>query len=123
MNGARVVVLCLILCGLGGTATSAAVPGWPPTQCGREPAPPPVETATVERYNASVDRVTLYERQARAFDACVSKAAGAAQTAISDDARQRINAVQDTRVALQRRITANFATLGAALRNRPAGTR
>ena len=121
MNRAR-LVLCLILCGLGGTATSAA-PGWPPTQCGREPAPPPVETATVERYNTSVDRVTLYERQARAFDACMSKAAGAAQAAISDDARRRIDAVQDARVALQRRIAANFAALGAALRNRPPGPR
>ena len=107
---------------MNGTATSAA-PGWPPAQCGREPAPPTVQTGTVERYNTSVDRVTLYERQARAYDACVSKAAGAAQAAISDDARQRINAVQDARVALQRRIAANFATLGAALRNRPAGTR
>ena len=121
MNGAR-MVLALVLCVLGGTAASGA-PGWPPTQCGREPAPPSVETSTVERYNGSVDRVTLYERQARAYDACVSRTADTAQRAISNDAGQRIAAIQDVRVALQRRIAANFTALGTALRNRPPAAR
>ncbi len=115
------VVLAAILCGLGGSAASAAAgaAAWPPTQCGREPAAPQVDDSTVERYNASVDRVTLYEHQARTFDACVARAASTAQAAISDDARQRIDAIQAVNIGLQRRIAGNFTALGAALRNRP----
>ncbi len=114
MNKA-LLVLPAILCGLD----AHAAPAWPPTQCGREPAAPQIDESTVERYNASVDRVTLYGRQARAYDACVAKAASAAQAAISDEARRRMDAIQAVSLGLQRRIAGNFTALGAALRSRP----
>ena len=119
------LLLPAILCGVSGVAASAApnVATWPPTQCGREPVAPQVDDTTVERYNSSVDRVTLYERQARAFNTCVAKAANVEQTAISDDARNRIDAIQSVSIGLQRRIAANFNALSAALRRGPTRSR
>ncbi len=102
----------------GATARAASSSGaaWSAPQCGREPAAPGVDTSTVDRYNASVDRVTIYERQARAFNACVSKSASAQQTAISNDARARIDAIQAVRGDVQKRIATNFTSLTTALR-------
>ncbi len=120
------IVLPAIMCGLaacGATlpARAAAGPGagWNAAQCGREPAAPMVDTTTVDRYNASVDRVAAYERAARSYDACVSKAATAEQAAISNDARLRIDAIQAVSGGVQKRIAANFSALTGALR---AGT-
>jgi hypothetical protein len=90
--------------------------GWNAAQCGREPVAPTVDTTTVDRYNASVDRVTTYERAARSYNACVSKAATTEQTAISNDARLRIDAIQQVSGGVQKRIAANFTALTGALR-------
>jgi hypothetical protein len=102
-------------------AASPAIPAaegaaWNPSQCGREPVAPGVDTSTVDRYNASVDRVTLYEKAARTFNACVSKAATIQQTAISNEARTRIDAIQTVSGGVQKRIAGNFASLTTALR-------
>lgn len=137
------IVLPMLLCGLAGTGATAraateagrhashraapparaadapsAAPssGWS-APCGREPAAPVVDTKTVERYNASVDQVTLYEKAARAYNACVAKAATAEQTAISDQARSRIDAIQAVSGGVQKRIAANFNSLTTALRD------
>ncbi len=122
MGGIRIVLramMCgLAVCGATVPATAAAGPGsgWTAGQCGREPAAPAVDTATVDRYNASVDRVAAYGRAARSFDACVSRAAATEQTAISNEARTRIDAIQATSSAVQKRIAANFSALTATLR-------
>ncbi len=117
------IVLPAMMCGLvacGATAPALAAPGpgagWSATQCGREPAAPSVDTTTVDRYNASVDRVTAYERAARSYNGCVSKAATTEQTAISNDARVRIDAIQGVSGGVQKRIAANFSALTGALR-------
>lgn len=136
----RTPILCGIVCSLGvaaGTGPCAAAPthrhpppheaarpatpansgpAWNASQCGREPAPPAVDTSTVDRYNASVDRVTTYEKSARTYNACVSKAATLQQTAISNDARARIDAIQSISGGVQKRIAGNFTTLTTALR-------
>ncbi|WP_419729169.1 hypothetical protein [Lichenicola sp.] len=103
-------------------ASAALVPisatsNWSPAGCGREPAAPSVDTATVDRYNASVDHVTAYEKEARAYNACVSKAAVAEQTAISNEARTRIDAIQSVSSSVQKRIAGNFTALTTALRD------
>ena len=117
------MALPAMMCGLA--ACGATVPamaaagsgtGWSAAQCGREPAAPAIDTATVDRYNASVDRVAAYEPAARSYDACVSKAA---HTAISNDARARIDATQAVSAGVRQRLAANFAALTGALR---AGT-
>ena len=115
-----------MMCGLaayGATlpARAATGPGtgWNAAQCGREPAAPTVDATTVDRYNASVDRVTAYERAARSYNACVSRAATTEQTAISNEARLRIDAIQAVSSGVQKRIAASFSALTGALR---AGT-
>ena len=97
-------------------AGPTAASGGSAPQCGHEPAPPQVDTATVQRYNVSVDQVTAYDRAARSYDACVSQQATAEQTRISSDARARIAAIQAASSEVQKRIAANFASLGDALR-------
>ncbi len=111
----------LAVCRATVPAMAAVAPGggWSAAQCGREPAAPAVDTTTIDRYNASVDRVTAYERAARSYNACVSKAATTEQTAISNEARTRIDAIQAVSSGVQKRIAANFGALTEALR---AGT-
>ena len=101
-------VLSAMMCGL-------LAGGWA-APCGREPAAPTVDTTTVDRYNASVDRVTAYEHAARSYNGCVSRSATTEQTAISNDARARIDAIQSVSGGVQKRIAANFASLTASLR-------
>lgn len=93
--------------------------GWSPASCGREPQAPVVETATIARYNASIDAVTAYDQAARTYNACVSRAATEEQTAISNQAKLRIDSIQQVSTAVQRRIAANFAALSAALKKGP----
>ncbi|MCQ8279409.1 hypothetical protein NFI95_13265 [Acetobacteraceae bacterium KSS8] len=93
--------------------------GWSPSHCGREPAPPTVETSTIARYNASIDAVTAYDQAARSYNSCVSRSATEEQTAISAQAKQRIDAIQAVSEAVQKRIAANFTALSAALKKGP----
>jgi len=101
---------------LAGPASAARAAGWSAASCGREPAAPDVDTTSVERYNASVDRVTAYEKDARSYNACVSREAVAQQTAISREAKERIDTVQAGASAVQKHIANNFESLTAALR-------
>ncbi len=106
------LLCCLLLCG-GGTARAA---GWSASSCGREPAPPGVSGGSVDRYNASIDRVAAYDKAARAYSDCVSHQSVAEQSAISNDARARMAVINQAAVSVQKRIGGNFAALSAQLR-------
>ncbi|WP_428375528.1 hypothetical protein [Lichenicoccus sp.] len=93
----------------------AAPSGWTASGCGHEPAPPMVESESVEKYNASIDRVGAYDRAARAYSACVNHQAGGEQTAISNDARARMAVINAGAASVQKRIAGNFAALSAQL--------
>jgi maltooligosyltrehalose synthase len=102
--------LALIAFGLIGTAQADPI-----EHCGQEPAPPTVSGSDAAHYNASVDRFQAYEKEARAYNACVSAQATKEETAISEDARVRIAKIHAESVTVQQRIAANFAKLSAAL--------
>jgi len=89
----------------------AAEAGWSADRCGREPAAPTVTATSTAEYNASVDRVTAYEKAARAYNSCVSGQAGSAENAISQEARGRIEKIHAASSAVQQRIAANFSAL------------
>ena len=112
------VIACLLLCCLllSGGPLLAAPSGWSAANCGHEPAPPSVDSGSVDRYNASIDRVSAYDKAARLYSACVTKQAVAEQTAISNDARTRMAAVNNAAASVQRRIAGNFNALSAQLK-------
>lgn len=89
---------------------------WAPQNCGEEPAAPAVDVSSVERYNASVDKVSAYQKEARAYNSCVVRSALHEETAISEDAKDRITFVHDSSAAVQKRIAANFEKLTATLK-------
>ena len=105
-------VLCVDLA----ATRAAAAAGWSAANCGREPLAPAVDSGSVERYNASIDKVGAYDRAARAYSECVSRQAVAEQGAISNDARARMAVINNAAGAVQRRIAGNFAALSAQLR-------
>ena len=105
----------LALCG-SGIAAPAAAAGWSAPNCGHEPAPPVVESGSVDRYNASIDRVSAYDKAARAYSECVSRQAVAEQSAISNDARARMAVINNAANAVQKRIAGNFGALSAQLK-------
>nr|WP_321983065.1 hypothetical protein [uncultured Lichenicoccus sp.] len=111
------VALLLPMAGIVAPAPSRAATGWTASGCGHEPAPPVVESASVEKYNASIDRVSAYDRAARAYSACVNRQAGSEQTAISNDARARMGVINAGAASVQKRIAGNFAALSAQLHN------
>lgn len=94
----------------------AAERAWVPAACGTEPDAPAVDVSTVEKYNASVDKVSAYEKAARTYNACVSKTALKEETAISNEARDKIAYVHEGSSAVQQRIGANFTQLTTALK-------
>ena len=107
---------CAVCVFLWGGPVRAAQAGWSAPSCGHEPGPPVVEAGSVDRYNASIDRVSAYDKAARAYTACVSRQAVADQSAISNDARNRMAAINGAANAVQKRIAANFSALSAQLR-------
>ncbi|MBM3098420.1 hypothetical protein JRX38_10410 [Gluconobacter cerinus] len=109
------------LCGLSllsvfafGTA-SAAESGWSAPKCGAEPDAPAVKAGTVAQYNESVDRVTAYEKEARAYNACVSGQANREETAISQEASAKILRIHSASAAVQTRIAGSFQKLSSEL--------
>ena len=109
------------LCGLSllsvfafGTA-SAAESGWSAPKCGAEPDAPAVKAGTVAQYNESVDRVTAYEKEARAYNACVSGQANREETAISQEASAKISRTHSASAAVQTRIAGSFQKLSSEL--------
>ncbi len=110
------VVVLLPMAGMVAPApTNAAASGWTASGCGHEPAAPAVESGSVEKYNASIDRVSAYDKAARAYSACVNRQAGSEQTAISNDARARMAVINAGAASVQHRIAGNFAALSAQL--------
>ena len=106
-------VACMLLS--GGPALAAQA-GWSAPACGHEPGPPAVEAGSVDRYNASIDKVSAYDKAARAYSACVSRQAVAEQSAISNDARSRMAVINGAATAVQKRIATNFGALSAQLK-------
>ncbi|MFT8366714.1 MAG: hypothetical protein ABF812_12975 [Gluconobacter cerinus] len=109
------------LCGLSllsvfafGTA-SAAETGWSAPKCGAEPDAPAVKAGTVAQYNESVDRVTAYEKEARAYNACVSGQANREETAISQEASTKISRIHSASAAVQTHIAGSFQKLSSEL--------
>lgn len=109
------------LCGLSllsvftfGTA-SAAESGWSAPKCGAEPDAPAVKAGTVAQYNESVDRVTAYEKEARAYNACVSGQANREETAISQEASAKISRIHSASAAVQTHIAGSFQKLSSEL--------
>ena len=90
--------------------------GWVAVGCGEEPKPPKIDVSTVQHYNMSVDKVSAYEKAARIYNECVSKAAMKEETKISNEARSKITYVHDGSAAVQKRISENFVKLTAALK-------
>lgn len=108
--------VCVVCVFLWGGPLLAAQAGWGAPNCGHEPGPPAVEAGSVDRYNASIDRVSAYDKAARAYSACVSRQAIADQSAISNDARNRMAVINGAATAVQRRIASNFGALSAQLK-------
>lgn len=94
----------------------AAGGGWSAPVCGAEPTMPSLDVASVEHYNASVDKATAYQKAARAYNSCVSHAANKEETAISNEAREKIAYVHEGSQAVQKRIAANFTHMSATLK-------
>ena len=90
--------------------------GWVAVGCGEEPKPPKIDVSTVQHYNMSVDKVSAYEKAARIYNECVSKAAMKEETKISNEARSKITYVHDGSAAVQKRISDNFVKLTTALK-------
>lgn len=108
IGGLVAVVMC--------APVHAAERSWLPASCGTEPAAPVVDVSSVEKYNASVDKVSAYEKAARTYNACVSKTAVKEETAISNEAREKIAYIHEGSTAVQQRIGANFTQLTTALK-------
>lgn len=85
------------------------------SKCGAEPQAPSVKAGTVALYNDSVDRVTAYEKAARAYNSCVAAQANREETAISQDAAAKISRIHAGSAAVQTRIAASFQKLSADL--------
>ncbi|MGV4876165.1 hypothetical protein [Acetobacter indonesiensis] len=94
----------------------AAATGWSAAACGAEPTMPSLDVSSVEHYNASVDKATTYEKAARAYNSCVAKTANKEETAISNDAREKIAHIHEGSAAVQKHIAANFTRMTAALK-------
>lgn len=94
----------------------AASGGWSAAECGSEPVMPALDVSSVEHYNASVDKATAYQKAARAFNACVAKAANKQETAISNEARDKIAYVHEGSQAVQKHIAANFTHMTTTLK-------
>ncbi|MBV1836480.1 hypothetical protein [Acetobacter estunensis] len=89
---------------------------WSAQGCGSEPSMPSLDVSSVERYNASIDKATTYEKAARTYNACVSREATKQQTAISNEAKVKMGHIQEGSSAVQKRIGANFTKIASQLK-------
>ncbi|QHM92266.1 hypothetical protein [Acetobacter pasteurianus] len=104
------------LCSSVAIPAQAADKMWTASACGAEPVPPSVEVSSVDKYNASVDKVSAYEKAARTYNSCVAKAAVKEETAISNEAREKIAHIHEGSSTVQKRIAGNFTKLTTALK-------
>ena len=86
-------------------APAWAADAWTPKTCGTEPAAPKIDLGTVEKYNASAKKVTQYQKDAQAYNTCVSKEAAA-----------KIQAINASATAIQKTIWGNFDRYSAAFK-------
>ncbi|NHN89331.1 hypothetical protein [Acetobacter conturbans] len=89
---------------------------WAASGCGAEPSAPSLDVSTVDHYNASVDKVASYEKAARAYNGCVSKEATHQQTAISTEAKAKMDHIQEGSSTVQKRIAGNFTKFNTQLK-------
>jgi len=109
-------VLFGLFVGMFCLVTNAAwAQGWTAAACGAEPQAPRADVSSVAAYNASVDKISAYQKAARTYDACMGAAASKEETAISEDARARIAHIHDAVVASHGRIAANFTAQNGVL--------
>lgn len=87
----------------------------PLAKCGKEPEVPSVTSTDAAHYNASVDRFQAYEKEARTYNACVSAQAQREESAISEEAREKIAKVHAVSAGVQQRIAGNFSHISAQL--------
>ncbi|EHH69365.1 hypothetical protein [Gluconobacter morbifer] len=112
-----VIALCglSLLAVLSTSVVQAAESSWTAAKCGAEPQAPAIKAGTVAQYNDSVDRVTAYEKAARAYNACVSGQANREETAISQEASAKISHIHAGSAAVQGHIAASFQKLSTEL--------
>lgn len=75
--------LCLLaVCetAIGGNLSSGQ---WTAAGCGKEPAPPTIESGSVEAYNRSLKLVREWQQKAQDYNSCVVKEANADNEAIA----------------------------------------
>ena len=89
---------------------------WTASGCGAEPSAPTLDVSSVDRYNASVDKAASYEKAARTYNACVAKEATRQQTVISNEAKTKMEHIQEGSSAVQKRIAANFSRFTTQLK-------
>ncbi len=104
-----------LLSALAFATAGAAESSWSAPKCGAEPEAPVVKAGTVAQYNESVDRVTAYEKEARAYNACVSGQANREETAISQEASAKISRIHSASAAVQTHIAGSFQKLSSEL--------
>lgn len=103
--------------GVLGTPLAAHAEGaWTAQSCGAEPQAPSIDTSSVDRYNASIDRASAYEKAARTYNSCVAREANKQETAASEEARAKIAHIHEGSVAVQGRIAANFTRITTQLK-------
>ncbi|OUI85809.1 hypothetical protein [Acetobacter tropicalis] len=110
--GAALMAALPVVSGQAQAATTA----WTASACGAEPTMPSMDVSSVEHYNASVDKATTYEKAARAYNGCVARTANKEETAISNEAREKIAHIHEGSAAVQKRIATNFSRMTASLR-------
>lgn len=103
--------VCLGVAGLsqpGRAAEDDASAAWSPKGCGEQPAKPTLDLHDRASYNRSVDLVGQYEAKAKAWNACVQKAAASDMSAVSTGARSRMSAISRSANAEQTQLYAGF---------------
>ncbi|WP_026396428.1 hypothetical protein [Acetobacter nitrogenifigens] len=111
-----VFVALALVASLAVSNAARADDAWTASGCGSEPSAPSVDGSSVDRYNASIDRVSAYEKAARTYNSCVSKQANHDETVVSNEARDKIAHIHEGSVAVQKRIAANFTKMTAQLK-------
>lgn len=84
--------------------------------CGHEPKAPTINVSNVDNYNNSVGHYTAYDKAARAYYACVAKAAHTKQAAISQKAAADMEPYKKATTEVRNRITANLTKIQAELK-------
>lgn len=89
-------------------AQDASPGAWAPTGCGAAPEKPPLNLSDQAAYNKSVDEVNAYEEKAKAWDTCMMKEANAAMVSVSNDAKAKMAAINESATRIQNGVWAGF---------------